>query len=102
MIFRDELAKAYNDADNTGAVFAACDEFIKPKLIEAAKGRKHQLTIAVKDLPEIIATNGDKLRKWTHDKGLTVYLAGEAVQFRGWVRTYTQTVHDDLISLLFA
>jgi hypothetical protein len=102
MIFRDELAQVYKEADNTEAVFAACDDFIKPMLIEAAKGRKHQLTIAVKELPEIIATNGDKLSSWAHTKGLTVYLVGNSVQFRGWVRTYTQTVHDDLISLIFS
>jgi hypothetical protein len=85
MSFKEELSSLYQAADNTAEALKACDEFIKPKLIEAAKSRKDYVIIASSQLPDVVQQNRPALYAWVKQNSLELFTTGNGnYYFAGW------------------
>jgi hypothetical protein len=85
MSFKEELSNLYKAADTTADALKACDEFIKPKLIEAAKSRKDYVLIASSQLPDVVQQNRPALYAWVKQNSLEMCTAGHGnYYFTGW------------------
>lgn len=84
MSFKEELSSLYQAADNTAEALKACDEFIKPKLIDAAKSRKEFVAIDPDELPSVVKQNRAVLVKWAKQQHLNLYTCSGSYVFTGW------------------
>jgi hypothetical protein len=85
MSLKEELSNLYKAADTSAEAIKACNEFIKPKLIEAAQKRQTSVIIDVSALPDVIRLNKKAMIKWVEDQSLSVYYGyGNQYIFTGW------------------